>query len=184
MAEVLRRAPVDIAPGARADRDTAAAVPSLARLLSGRRRVLCAIEPDETGRRIVARIAATLAGSNARLGVVSAAWFELPVDASACLFPTPLDRRARLVVERQRALDRLVDELRLSEAEVFATAGVPSREILDVARLWNADLVLYARSAGTGLRPRKGRTGPAIAGLGDDGSPRAGTFVDRLLARR
>lgn len=157
-------------------------VVSLPRLLAGYRSVLCAIEPDPVGRRIVARVADVM-GRHGRFGIVSAAHFDLPVDASACLFPTPLDRRARLIVERQQALDALVTELRLSEAEVFATAGNPGVEVNGVAALWQADVVLFARSAKIGLRTQRGgarRRFDTVA-LDDEGLIAGVTWLEKLF---
>lgn len=169
-------------PPALAKGETRPGEVSLPRLLAGYRGILCAIAPDAAGRRIVQRVAAAIGGRDCRLGIVSAAPFELPVDASACLFPTPLDRRARLVVARQRALDALVKELGLPEAAVFASAGHPADEIRDIADLWHADIVLFARSAKTGLRTRHGRHGrfDAVA-LDDDGRIAGPSFLERLL---
>lgn len=162
--------------------DSRAEGAALAQLLAGYRRVLCAIVPDAGGRQILQRVAGAAAGRDCRLGIVSAAPFALPIEASACLFPTPLDRRARLIVARQRELDQLVLELGLREAEVFATAGVPSAAIRDVARLWQADLVLFARAADTGLRQRRARPGgfDAVA-LDGDGRIARPTFIERLF---
>lgn len=156
---------------------------TLAALLAGHRRILCAIDPDAVGRAILRRVSLALTGRECRLGIISAARFELPVDALACVWPTPLDRRARLIVDCQRRLDRLVGELGLRDAEVFATAGTPSREIRDAARLWQADIVLYARSAGTGLRSRR-RHAPGdldIVALDDDGRPARRSAIARLF---
>lgn len=161
------------------------ASPPLASIVAGHRRVLCAISPDDAGKRIVQRVVAALAGGDghrASLGIVSAAHFELPLDASACLYPTPLDRRVRLIIDRQRALDRLVAELGLHEAEVFATAGTPRREIRELAALWHADLLLFARNAGTGLRNRRGNAAIcATVGLDDDGGVTKRSLLDCLM---
>jgi nucleotide-binding universal stress UspA family protein len=158
------------------------ATPSLAGILSGCRRVLCAINPDDAGRRIVQRVVALLDGRDVRLGVVSAASFELPFEGVASLYPTPLDRRARLIVERQRALDALVAGLGLRDIEIFATAGVPKREIADLAALWRADLLLFARAAGTGLRQRRLAACTVVA-LDDKGDVAAGSLIERWLGR-
>lgn len=174
----LIEAGVSRASGERRDRRGV----SLPQLLAGYRGVLCAIAPDAAGRQIVERVGAAIGGRDCRLGVASTVPFDLPLDASACIFPTPLDRRARLIVERQRTLDDLVRELALPHAEVFALAGDPAGEIRALARLWRADVVLFARSAGTGMRNRRGRRGGFDAvGLDDHGGVAPATLAERLM---
>jgi uncharacterized membrane protein YfcA len=79
-------------------------------------------------------------------------------------------------------IDRLVGELGLRDAEVLATAGMPSRDIRDAARLWQADIVLCACSAGTGLRSagRRAKGGFAVVGLDDDGRALRRSAIARL----
>lgn len=154
---------------------------ALSGLLDGHHRVLCAINPDAIGREVVDSVAVALRGRDCRLGIVSAARFEMPLDASACLRPTPLDRRARLIVDHQRKLDRMVRELGLRDAEVFATAGMPREEIHRVAELWRADLVLFARAARTGLKPRSGNGSFAVAAIDDACGIAHRSVIARLL---
>lgn len=159
------------------------AAPTLADTLRGYNKILCAIEPDAAGRQLLWRVSKAACITGSKIAVVSVARFEMPLDASACLRPTPLDRRARLVHQRQREIDELVNSLELSNVEVFATAGIPRRQILELARSWGADLVIHNRSSRFGLRRKQGRQSGSfdVMALGNDGQVIQPPWLVRLL---